>query len=536
MARHDRPHRRGDPGRPPWTLSLRIPQWCTDYTSGGGARRRRRGPGRTAGCGWSGPGRPATRSSWTSPWRPASRAADPRVDAVRGCVAIERGPLVYCLEQADHPGGGLDDIVIDTTRPARREAPPRPARRCHHRRRRRVPAAPPRRGLVAVHARRPARTPAPGAEPVELTAVPYYAWANRAGRQHARLAAHLLNYRHSPCTRLRRVTPMTDNGHRTPHRRRCLAAGTARLAVAACSAAPAAGRLRPARRRAPTPSGTRTRSSTPPPLGQARHRLRHAGRGQRQAHRIDTTDLGNKALLAAQQGNAPDVMLVDNPVVSTLVEAGHPQQDERPGPRHHVDPEEHHRRGHARRRRLRRPDRRQHPGPLLQQEGPDGRRRRPRLASRTGHSLTAALQKVKAAGKKGITFSAIDTEEGSFQFLPWFWGAGGDLTKLDSAKGVAALSLWKELGRRRAGPQGRPAEHPDHQLAGVRHRRLRVRRERHLAARQRRQGRLRRTGSSTSPAQHGGSAPVPTGGEFVTVPVQKDSAPLRRQQEDRRRA
>ena len=37
---------------------------------------------------------------------------------------------------------------------------------------------------------------------------------------------------------------------------------------------------------------------------------------------FDTTDLGNKALLAAQQGNAPDVMLVDNPVVSTLVEAG----------------------------------------------------------------------------------------------------------------------------------------------------------------------------------------------------------------------
>src|SRR3954467_5560002 len=36
----------------------------------------------------------------------------------------------------------------------------------------------------------------------------------------------------------------------------------------------------------------------------------------------DTTDLGNKALLAAQQGNAPDVMLVDNPVVSTLVQAG----------------------------------------------------------------------------------------------------------------------------------------------------------------------------------------------------------------------
>ncbi|MEV7971527.1 hypothetical protein AB0O34_36935, partial [Sphaerisporangium sp. NPDC088356] len=31
----------------------------------------------------------------------------------------------------------------------------------------------------------------------------------------------------------------------------------------------------------------------------------------------DTSDLTNKALLAAQQGNAPDVLIVDNPVVST---------------------------------------------------------------------------------------------------------------------------------------------------------------------------------------------------------------------------
>src|SRR5581483_6664114 len=36
---------------------------------------------------------------------------------------------------------------------------------------------------------------------------------------------------------------------------------------------------------------------------------------------FDTTDLTNKVLLAAQQGNAPDVLVVDNPVVSTLAEA-----------------------------------------------------------------------------------------------------------------------------------------------------------------------------------------------------------------------
>jgi len=42
---------------------------------------------------------------WTYP--------DRRVDAVRGCVAIERGPLVYCFEQADQlDGARLEDLVI----------------------------------------------------------------------------------------------------------------------------------------------------------------------------------------------------------------------------------------------------------------------------------------------------------------------------------------------------------------------------------------------------------------------------------------
>jgi DUF1680 family protein len=43
--------------------------------------------------------------------------ADPRVDAVRGAVAIERGPLVYCLEGVDHPGLSLDDVVLDPSQP-----------------------------------------------------------------------------------------------------------------------------------------------------------------------------------------------------------------------------------------------------------------------------------------------------------------------------------------------------------------------------------------------------------------------------------
>jgi hypothetical protein len=38
---------------------------------------------------------------------------DRRVDAVRGCVAIERGPLVYCFEQADKlDGARVDDLAV----------------------------------------------------------------------------------------------------------------------------------------------------------------------------------------------------------------------------------------------------------------------------------------------------------------------------------------------------------------------------------------------------------------------------------------
>src|SRR4029453_17929057 len=50
---------------------------------------------------------------------------DPRVDAVRGCVAAGGGPLVYCLESADlPPGTELEDLRWDGRRePA---AVPRP--------------------------------------------------------------------------------------------------------------------------------------------------------------------------------------------------------------------------------------------------------------------------------------------------------------------------------------------------------------------------------------------------------------------------
>ncbi|MEV5850478.1 extracellular solute-binding protein [Streptomyces sp. NPDC051985] len=235
----------------------------------------------------------------------------------------------------------------------------------------------------------------------------------------------------------------------------------------------------------------------------------------------DTTDLGNKALLAAQQGNAPDVMLVDNPVVSTLVEAGILNKTSDLGldtssiqkniiGAGTIDGAAYGVPIGANTLAL------YYNKKVLSAAGVDP-------ASITDWaSLTAALKKVKAAGKKGITFSAINTEEGSFQFLPWFWGAGGDLTALDSAKGVAALTLWKQWVDAGYAPKDvlqntqttswqefatgdyAFSENGTWQLgnadkAGFPY------------------------GVVNIPGQNGGSAPVPTGGEFVTVPVQKDT-------------
>jgi multiple sugar transport system substrate-binding protein len=56
-----------------------------------------------------------------------------------------------------------------------------------------------------------------------------------------------------------------------------------------------------------------------------------------------------------------------------------------------------------------------------------------------------AAAKLTKNGVYGLAFSAPATEEGSWQFEPWFWGAGADLTKLDSPEAVKALQFWVDL-------------------------------------------------------------------------------------------
>jgi len=49
------------------------------------------------------------------PVAPRVTAPDPRVDAVRGCVAIERGPEVLALESNDF-GADIAEAIVDTER------------------------------------------------------------------------------------------------------------------------------------------------------------------------------------------------------------------------------------------------------------------------------------------------------------------------------------------------------------------------------------------------------------------------------------
>jgi DUF1680 family protein len=98
------------------TLSLRVPSWAH------GARLVVRPSGEEPFEQQAAPGTVRVKRVFRSgdvvelhlPVTPRFRVADPRIDAVRGCVAVERGPEVLCLESVDLAAatdGRIDDIA-----------------------------------------------------------------------------------------------------------------------------------------------------------------------------------------------------------------------------------------------------------------------------------------------------------------------------------------------------------------------------------------------------------------------------------------
>jgi len=145
----------------PWILSLRVPGWSRSATlsgpAGAGPRSARPGAAELSRR-WS-VGDTVT-LELDLPVRVTE--PDPRVDAVRGCVALERGPLVYCLESADlPPGAELEALRWDPGR---------------------EPAAAPRPDLGEAVVGITVPLLGAGADgPAALSAgaIPYFAWANR---------------------------------------------------------------------------------------------------------------------------------------------------------------------------------------------------------------------------------------------------------------------------------------------------------------------------------------------------------------------
>ena len=105
-------------GRSPWEIAFRIPSWCEEASvqigdsvidvsaSAGGYARVKRA--------WQ----PGDVVQLNLRLNPRFIQPNPRVDAIRGCLAVAYGPLVYCFEGVDQPAGvNLSDVRIHSNTP-----------------------------------------------------------------------------------------------------------------------------------------------------------------------------------------------------------------------------------------------------------------------------------------------------------------------------------------------------------------------------------------------------------------------------------
>ncbi len=137
--------------------------------------------------------------------------------------------------------------------------------------------------------------------------------------------------------------------------------------------------------------------------------------------------------------------------------------------------------------------------------------------------LQAAVAALTQGDVKGIAFSAVNTEEGSFQFEPFFWGAGADLAQLDSPEAVEALTLWTDWIQSgqasQANLNANQQDVRDQFMAGTAA--MMVNGTWQLNT-------LDEAGTPYAvvplPAVDGGAAPGPLGGEFIEVVASGDDA------------
>lgn len=154
-------------------LALRIPSWCENgqLTAGGTTLPVERGQYARVERQW----KRGDVVELTLAVTPRFIRSHPYVDATRGSVAIERGPLIYCIEQTDQ-SADVNDLRVDVSQPLRAVWD---GTICD--------------GVMTLHAAgdaidthawqpdlyRTVENSAAPARPTELTAIPYFAWGNR---------------------------------------------------------------------------------------------------------------------------------------------------------------------------------------------------------------------------------------------------------------------------------------------------------------------------------------------------------------------
>lgn len=148
----------------PWTLSIRVPEWAEGATLHVDGEVHAATPGYATLTRIFSPG---TVVRLELPMIPQMLVADSRIDAIRGSIAVQWGPRVYCLESADLPAGAhVDDFIVDPGI---------------------APVADGERLLVRGSLSNPERGPwpyrapsqAPAGTPIEVALTPYHQWGNQ---------------------------------------------------------------------------------------------------------------------------------------------------------------------------------------------------------------------------------------------------------------------------------------------------------------------------------------------------------------------
>lgn len=158
-----------------WTLSLRVPDWCRGATVTVDGVERPAAPGYAEVTRVWAVGDTVT---LTLPMPLRLTVPHPAADAVRGTVAIERGPIVYCLESPDQADGvDLNHVELLLDRPLTeevRELFGEPVAVALGHGIARDDSGWRRTGWVTF-----GEEPEPAGREVVLTAIPYRLWANR---------------------------------------------------------------------------------------------------------------------------------------------------------------------------------------------------------------------------------------------------------------------------------------------------------------------------------------------------------------------